>query len=324
MTTIHWNAAVNGNFDEAANWSPQTVPGQHDTADLDASGGKYSITSNNSSAGTFVYDLNISSNISLYVLGSKGMEGELVPTNSTVNDGKIVIGTANGESGALFGGVSSATVINNSLIVVKDGNFIVNFDNNGVLQIAGGNAEVTSSSAQNGKYRIDGGRLLWKTRAYLGTVNFNGQKGGLFEVDPYPGFSDKKKIANISGFTEAYVSNAYQPDATAVQIDLWKGSTTLKVASSTKSTQVTLDNRDWINFNGDYTNATFSAFIQNGNLVIVASAKTTSAAALFSQTAATFGVAAAAPLTTATSLHSAAPMLLAANTHALHLSSVGR
>ncbi len=192
MTTAHWKAAVSGNFADAAAWSTGAVPGQFDTADLDASGEKYSVASNNSSTGTIVGALNISSNACLNIFGSKGLESYILSKNSTVNDGTIKIGVDSGGSGALFGGLANSPVVNNSLIVVKaDGNLTAELQNNGVVQLVGGFADIFANSNQNGKYRIDGGHLFWSTSNYLGTVNFNGPNGGEFEMGYGP--PNKKK-----------------------------------------------------------------------------------------------------------------------------------
>ncbi len=81
---------------------------------------------------------------------------------------------------------------------------------------------------------------------------------------------------------------------------------------------MTLDNKDWITFRGDYTNATFSAVMQNGALVITCEQNSTSAnhaAAGFTQAMASLG-ASAAPATAASLTQTQSPALAVATPHA--------
>ncbi len=326
--TAHWNAAVSGNFADGANWSTGVAPGDAspsgdnngDIALLDAVGGDYAVTFNNNSGKGEIYtvsQLNLATNATLYVLGSKGMSSSFQWNTSAVNDGTIKIGVKSGGLGANFLGRDTSPIANNGLIIVKaDGFLAVGIENKGVIQVVGGKALVIASHNDGGKYRIDGGTLIWASNAkagkvnFLGSVNFNGSNGGTFEMDY--GLPTLTRIAVVSNFSKNGI--------TSFEIGNYKGTDNIEVNSSSTNTKVTLkDNGDYIRFNGDYTGDTFSAVIVHNDggtqLLITASTNSAPSAIRFSQAAASLGATAAGPIT-ATSVHSTTPTLLAASTHA--------
>lgn len=327
--TAQWNAAVDGNFADAANWSTGVAPGvigssrvsNGDTALLDATGGNYKVTFNNSTdSNGETYNLaetSIAANATLYVLGSKG-KGTGFVTNFAENNGKIVIGQASGGYGASVANYSDASQVNKGLVVVKANGSIfedASFDNEGVVQTLGGLVDILGSTVENGKWRIDGGAIYWgdnlldggNLNSYLGPVTFNGSNGGTFELSE----GSSRKMAVISGFSTS-------GDTSVILYDWTKGAD-FTVDQTTKGTELILGDKHYIHFSGDYTKATFSVVSEILGelpaLVVTANLNTTTAVSRFSQTAASFGATSAASITAADLLHSTARMLLAANTH---------
>jgi hypothetical protein len=265
--TADWKAAVSGNFADAADWSTGTVPGtlgpskedNADTALLDATGAAYSVVFNSSNGEIDnVAQMSIAANATFYVIGSKGMES-ILATNVTENDGKIVIGVKAGGSGAYIVQYGSGAQVNNGLIVVKaDGTLVENnLDNNGVIDIAGGTVDDFSTNLGTGKFRIDGGHLVWNN-TYLGPVSFYGTGGGEFEL---VGENADGRVANISGFSNT--------GNTSVVIDNWtKGTDYIRVKQTAAATELVLSKHQWLRFTGDFIGDTFSVVQQGSGLLI--------------------------------------------------------
>ncbi len=75
MSAIHWSNAVNGNFNDKGNWTPNQVPDSTADAVLDATGGNYTVLAQSGLIGLFtvpnqvVSTIDTSSNATLSVLG---------------------------------------------------------------------------------------------------------------------------------------------------------------------------------------------------------------------------------------------------------------
>ncbi len=322
----YWKAPANGNFNTVANWTGGQVPGAAYAVFLaeeesDYSGPAYTVTATTNEN---VFDLAINKNATLAITGRSNAQATFV-ADSLQNEGTIKIGSVHGSVGGtldiqsdpdIYGALGNyddgVIIINpggtlDSAVPVFADEYVTNPNIHSTIVVLG--TFIGNLAGSTGKFRIDGG-VANIGRDYAGAVTFYGTGGGTLEIGID---SFKNRQANIVGFS--------QTGATILIID-GAGADTVQFTGTASVGYLNLYSGGaslgkYVRLNGNYLNATFTTHDVNGNLVITANAKTASAAALFSQTAAIIGAGAAAPVAAVASVHSTPPALLATNTHAL-------
>jgi hypothetical protein len=151
--TINWTNTASGNWGNAANWNPNTVPGATDTAII-------------TNAGVTV-TLDISPTVGGIILGDSGAGVvTLSPNNQTLSvNGPLTVnpsGSFTLDSGALSGNVTISGILNWTGGTCGLGNNALTIATNGTVILAGnngGNYLLSENVTNAGTLRITGGNL---------------------------------------------------------------------------------------------------------------------------------------------------------------------
>ncbi len=138
MTQIHWKSPIDADFNVAADWSADTVPGAADDAIIDAPGlGRYTVTASTSET---VHSLQTAKAATVSITG--GTFTAAAGTGSGANRGAIVIGDNTTFAGA-------GTIRNGGAIDLNSGGNLTRLSLSAFTTLRGGGHVTLSDSANN-------------------------------------------------------------------------------------------------------------------------------------------------------------------------------
>ncbi len=182
MTNIHWADAVDGAFDNAADWKGDAVPGPSDDAILDATGARFTVTA---TSGATVEGVQLASNATLAI--SKGAFVATAGTDGGANAGTIAVtggamfqtgGILNNSGGITLSGAGSELRLLSDTTLTGGGDVSANYGTYGNYTQVRGGAPVTLTNIDN---TISGAGQIGGSAGFS-LVN---EAGGVIEADVY-------------------------------------------------------------------------------------------------------------------------------------------